>query len=157
MTELRGLPVWFDRGRTVELDGDVLGIVAQVQEISPRVKIYYNEQTDHFDFTESSLNGDVERLIFSVAELDQRAVSRLRQADQWRGREDPEHVLPDDQDFLSIIDADDEAEKAEQKARDRDKLYDVGERLAHSLGEDRRGTQAQIHIPRSVNGSSDHR
>jgi hypothetical protein len=155
VTEIKGLPLYMDRGSMVQLEGDVLGVVQQVREISPRVKIYYNEQTDQFDFTEVSPDGSVERLIFSVAELDARAVSRLRLADQWRGREDPEHVLPDDEDFLSIIDRDDDLEKAEQKEKTRDKLYDAGERLAHSLGEDRRGVHASILVPRSADGKTD--
>ena len=146
MTELRGLPVWWDEGRIIELDGDVLGIVQQVHEISPRVHIYYNEQTGGFDFTETSLDGSSERLIFSVAELDQRAVSSLRMADQWRGREDPTHVLPPDEDFLSIIDRDNEATEKEKKEQERDKLYAVGERMAHALGEDRRGVDAEAHL-----------
>lgn len=155
MSELKGLPFYMDRGQMVQLEGDVLGIIQQVRDISPRVKIYWNDQTENFDFTEVSPNGESERLIFSVDQLDQRAVSRLRMADQWRGREDPEHVLPDDEDFLSVIDRDDAADEAAKKEKTRDKLYDAGERLAHALGEDRRGTQAQILVPRSVNGPAD--
>jgi hypothetical protein len=153
--EIKGLPFYMDRGEMVQLEGDVLGIVQQVRDISPRVKIYWNDQAEHFDFTEVSIDGQSERLIFSVRELDQRAVSRLRMSDQWRGREDPEHVLPDDEDFLSVIDHDDAVEEKERKDKTRDKLYDAGERLAWALGEDRRGVQAQISVPRSVDGSAD--
>jgi hypothetical protein len=153
VTELRGLPAYMDRGQMVELAGDVLRIVERVKEISPRLRIYYNEQTDEFDLTEVSLDGGIERLVFSVEELDARVISRLQVADQWQGREEPTHVLPDDEDFLSKIDADEALERAAIEARSKEKLHDAGERLAWSLGEDRRGVQASILVPRGVNGS----
>lgn len=156
MPELKGLPFYLDRGQMVEVSEDVLGIVQQVREISPRIRIYYNEQTDGFDLTEVSVDGSRESLIFSVGELDARVISRLRLADQWRGREDPAHTLPEGEDFLSKIDADDEAEKQEAKEKDKERVYEVGERLAWAMGEDLRGVHAQILVPRSVNGANDH-
>jgi hypothetical protein len=154
MTELRPMKLYFDGNRMVELEDDVLNVVRDVREIDPRIHIFYNEQTDGYDLVEDCLDG-VQRLVFSVEELDARVPLRLRMADQWRGRADPEHVLPPGEDFLDDMDRYNEALKREQDEQNRDKIRDAGERLAWALQEDRRGVQASILVPKDLNGRPD--
>lgn len=144
--ELRGVKTWFEKGRMVELTDDVLGVLRDIKEISPRIAVFYNEQVDEYDLVEHCSDG-VDRLVFSVKELDARVPLRLRMADQWRGREDPTYILPESEDFLTKMDQQYEREDAEEDEQNRDRILEVGERLAWALEEDRKGVGAQILIP----------
>lgn len=148
------LPFQVREGRIVEVERDVLDIVAQVKAIDPRVKVYYNEQRNVFDLVEDCLDGNL-RLIFSVDRLDSRVVRRLQAADHWHGRQDPEHVLGDDEDYLARIDEADEAEKRELEADEADARMTVGEQLAWALEQDRKGTHAQISVKKELPHASD--
>jgi len=149
--ELHSLPAYIERGQLVEVDSHVTGVIEDIRAISPRIHIFWNEQGQEFDLVEYCLN-DEQRLIFSVKELDARVVDRLRLADQWRGREDSTHVLPEEEDFLTQMDADNEALEATINDKQLDKLRDAGERLAWAGEQDRRGVHAQISVPRAIDG-----
>lgn len=132
--EIRAIKTWHDlRHGVVELEDDVLGIVQQIQQLDPRLHVFYNDQTEKFDLVESCLDG-TDRLVFSVEELDARVLHRLMGADHWGGNPTPERFIrPDDEDFVAQMDADNEAHEAALDEESRDKLRDAGERLAWAL------------------------
>ena len=144
MTELRTISTWFEKGQMHSVSDDVLGIVRQIKALSPRVHVFWNEQGEEFDLVEESLDGSRQTLIFSVKELDARVLERLFVADQWRGRDDPDHIVPEDEDFLTEMDRANDELDAVQQERFRDQIRDSGERLAWALQEDRRGVKASI-------------
>lgn len=152
MTKLRGVPLWRERGQLISLDGDVLGIVQQVKQISDRLDVCYNEFLEFdgrkggFTITEHCLDG-TERLVFSVEELDQRVVMRLMAADHWRGRDTPEHVLGDEEDFVNQVDAENARIQADLDEAGMDQILDAGERFAHAMQFDGKGVGAQILVP----------
>lgn len=144
--ELHAVSTWVDQHHgVVRVEDDVANVVRDIHEISSRIHVYFNEQTGNFDLVESCLD-NTERLIFSVVHLDARVVDRLRLADQWRGREDPAQSLSEDEDFLTLMDADEDAEKARFKEEGMDGIRDAGERLAWALEQDRRGVGASIAV-----------
>ena len=149
--EVRPIPLWVEKGQMVEVDNHVTAVLRDIREISPRIHVFYNEQSDEFDLVEDC-EDNTQRLIFSVPELDARVVSRLKDADHWYGQESPTHVLSEDEDFLAKIDADNEALEEEKREVDRERIRDVGERLAWAGEQDGRGVNAQIHVPRSLDG-----
>lgn len=135
-------------GQVQVVEDDVLNIVRKVKDISSRLTVYWNDYLGKFTITETSLDGAEERLVFHTDKLDERVVDRLLRADQWQGREDPAHVLPDDDDFLSQIEEwEDEEQKAELK-RAVEKGVSAGEAIGSYLELDGRGTRAQILVPR---------
>jgi len=149
--EIHAVSTWIDQHHgVVRVEDDVANVVRDIHEISPRIHVYYNEQTGNFDLVESCLD-HTDRLIFSVVHLDARVVDRLRTADQWRGREDPAHLLGEDEDFLTLMDDQNTAADAARDEREKDQIRDVGERLAWALEEDGRGTHAQISVPKELN------
>ena len=148
--ELHAVRSWYDKQTgLVEVSDDVLNVVRDIREIDPRIRVYWNEQGGEFDLVETCLDG-TDRLIFSVDSLDARVVDRLRRADHWHGRKDPAHLLGEDDDFLSRIDADEAAETAERRERNLDRVRDAGERLAWAGEQDRRGVGAQIQVPKDL-------
>lgn len=149
--QLREMKSWVENGRMVTIQDDVQGVVRQVREISgDRVKIFWNQQANEYDLVEM-MEGR-QSLVFSVKELDARVLTRLREADHWHGRNDPEHVRSDEDDFISQIEGLEEQDKADLAEMNREAIHDVGERLAWALEADGRGTKASISIPRSLNG-----
>lgn len=161
--EIHGVQTWYDSHHgVVSVEDDVLNVVREVREIAGgRIHVFYNERAQQlgrpcYDLVESCLDG-TDRLVFSVHQLDQRVVNRLRSADQWRGRDDPEHVLPEEADFLTEMDDQNEEWFAGKEADSRQRLYDAGERLAWAMGEDKRGVQAQILVPKDVSDGSSHK
>jgi hypothetical protein len=150
--EIHAVSTWIDQHHgVVRVEDDVANVVRDIHAISSRIHVFFNEQTGNFDLVESCLD-NTDRLIFSVEHLDARVVNRLRLADQWQGREDPAHMLSEDEDFLSMMDADQAADKAAQKERHMDGVRDAGERLAWALEQDRRGVKASISIPKELDG-----
>jgi hypothetical protein len=152
--EVSNIASFFHNGQAVEVEEDVLDIVRQLKAIDPRIHVYYNEQSNEFDLVEDCIDG-VQRLIFSVEQLDMRVVRRILGADHWRGRQDPEHVLPDEQDFAAAIESDNEALQREIDERHRDQLRAVGEQLAWAGEQDGKGMQAQIHVKKDLDAPHD--
>jgi hypothetical protein len=147
--ELHAVKTWYDqRYGVVAVEDDVLSVVRQVREIDPRIHIYHNEQTGQFDLVEHCLDG-IERLIFSVAELDPRVISRLREGDSWRDG-NPDHVVPDEDDFLTKVEADQEKLQKEIEEGHMDKISDAGERLAWALDIAGVGYGGSISVPKEV-------
>lgn len=132
--ELHAVKSWYDlkRGRVIEVHDDVLNVVRDLRDISSRLHVFHNEQTDGFDVVESCLDG-TDRLVCSAAVLDQRLVNRVREADHWHGRDRPEHIRNDNEDFAAQIDRDNEALEAEKNEAFRDKIRAVGEELHWAL------------------------
>jgi len=154
--EIHALKTWVDKRRgVIELDGDVLGIVEQVRALGDgRLKVYYNDQRDHFDIVELCLDRS-ERLVFSTPSLDQRVVERLHQADQWGG-DTPDRGMarPEGNDFLDEVDAANDALEALKDEQARDKLHSAGERLAWSLDlvSNRPSVGGSISVSKDVHG-----
>lgn len=140
----------YENGQMQVVDDDVLHIVSRIKEISDRLTVYWNDYIDQFTITETSLDGSTERLVFSVPLLDERVLDRLRLADQWRGREDPSHVLPEGEDFVSVVDASQEEIDREKITHQRGRRQEILEEYASYADVDGRGTRASVLIPRGV-------
>jgi len=139
--EIRAIKTWHDTHHgMVSITDDVLSIVQRIREIDSRLKVYYNEQRDEYNIVETSLDG-VDRLVFTVETLDARVISRLLECDQWN---------PDNPDVLDKIDKHNEGVQADIDQANREKIDEVGERLAWALEEDGKGTHASILIPRRL-------
>lgn len=148
--KVMGLPAYAQGGRMVRVDDDVQNVIRDIRELTDRVDVYWNEQTQQFDLVEHC--GDTDRLVFSVAELDQRVVSRLREADHWHGRDVPLHVLGDGEDFVAKIDASNDALEAGLRKEALDQVADAGERIAWALDitRDQNSKGGQILVPRDI-------
>jgi hypothetical protein len=143
--ELFAVKTWHDQHHgVVEIDDDVQSIVSQVKVIGEgRIHVFYNEQTGNYDLVEHCLDG-VQRLIFSVRELDGRVIHRLRAADHWLDG-NPEHVLDDEHDFAAKVDNFNEMLEARIHELQMDEVRDAGERLHSAL----KG-RTSILVPRSI-------
>ena len=139
--EIRAIKTWVDTHHgVVGITDDVLSIVQRMREIDPRLKVYYNEQRGEYNIVEACLDG-TDRLVFTVEDLDARVISRLLECDQWN---------PNNPDVLDKIDKHNEGVEAEIDRVNRDKIGEVGERLAWALEEDGRGVHASILVPRGL-------
>lgn len=139
--EIRAIKTWVDTHHgVVSITDDVLSIVQRMREIDPRLKVYYNEQRGEYNIVEACLDG-TDRLVFTVEDLDARVISRLLECDQWN---------PNNPDVLDKIDKHNEGVEAEIDRVNRDKIGEVGERLAWALEEDGRGVHASILVPRGL-------
>ncbi len=144
-THLRAIRSFYsaERGALVTLDDDVLSIVSQVRDLyGNAVSVQLDPDTGWYHFIAHEEDG-TERLIFSVEELDPRALERLKQADAHsRG-------------FQDSFDAA-EREQDEAQARiDRayaEKVSEAGEELIFHLQRDGRAPflSKQVFIPRGV-------
>jgi len=131
--ELHGIRTWYDqRHGVVAVEDDVQNVVRGIKAKSDRLHVFYNPQSEAFDIVESCLDG-TDRLVLSAPQLDNRILDRLHLADHWHGRDEPEHVLGDDEDFVAKLDADQQAIWAAQEQESKDKLRAAGERLARAL------------------------
>lgn len=154
--EIHAIKSWYDQRHGVQVvEDDVLDVVKRIKQLSDgRVRIYYNEQGDEFDLVETCLDG-TDRLVFSCATLDQRTVDRFVNADQW-GADTPDRgmIKPEGSDFLDELDAYNEA--LEKAIRDgfRDRLGDVGERLARTM-DIGVGINSSIHVKKDIRGGTD--
>lgn len=151
--ELYALKTWYDRHHgIVEVEEDVLNIVQQIKAIDSRIHVFYNEQTEKYDLVEHCLDG-VQRLVFSVRELDARVIRRLHEADHWGGNATPDrYIRPDEEDFASIMDRDNKQLERELEERTRDRLGDAGERLAWALDAAGVGMKDSILITKDLSG-----
>ncbi len=139
-------------GQMQVVEDDVLNIVRKIQaDFSSRVTVYWNDYLSKFTLTETSLDGAEERLIFHVEVLDERVLDRLRNADHWRGREDPAHVLGDDEDIVARIDAAQALLDAEKDRKFHEKREELKEEFMALTETDGRGVRASILVPRSSN------
>ena len=155
--EVHSIQTWVDRHEgVVVVEDDVQNIVRGIKEISNRLHVFYNPQDGGFDIVESCLD-HTDRLVFSVAKLDNTILDRLRLADHWHGQETPNHVLGEDEDVISRVDAHNELVEQTHKEKFRDEIGDVGERLMWALDivRDRPSVGGSISVPRSVSGESD--
>lgn len=147
--ELHAISTWYDRRYgVVAVEDDVQNVVREIREIDPRIHVFYNEQSSQFDLVEHCLDG-VQRLIFSVPELDGRVISRLRRGDSWRDG-NPDHPVPDEGDFLDRLEAEQEELQAEMQEESLDKVRDAGERLAWALDIGRHTYGSNISVPKDV-------
>lgn len=148
--KLHTLP-WIERGQMVRVDDHVTNVIRDIREYSDRIDVYWNEQGGEFDLVERCLDG-AERLIFSTPTLDGEVVQRLRRADHWYGRDEPVHIKEDNEDFLSELDAANEASEAAQRDKDRQRIRAAGEEIAWALDivKDRPSVGGSIHVPKDV-------
>lgn len=127
----------------VELEDDVLSIVRQVKELTGgQVSTHLDPDSGEYYFVEHCEDG-TERLVFATPELDARALERLARADsQRRGATDPYAEAEQEQDdFHAAIDA-----------KNREVLYETGERVAHALRQDGAPTPMplKVAVPRDL-------
>ena len=150
MRRLGTLKHTYERGQMQTVDDDVLHIVSRMREISDRLTVYWNDHIGQFTVTETSLDGSTERLVFNVSELDERVLQRLQNADQWRGREDPDHILPEAEDWLTRVESDEERIDREKLEHQRGTMREIILPLASYADLDGRGTKASVLIPKGV-------
>lgn len=132
--EVRAIRTWVDlkHGGVVTVTDDVQNVVRDLREISDRLHVYWNEQSQGYDIVESCLDG-TDRLVLSQKTLDQRIVRRVREADHWRGQDRPVNIIADDEDFAAKMDQDNaELEEAQSEAF-REKIRAAGEELHWAL------------------------
>jgi hypothetical protein len=154
---VHGLPSWVDKHEgVVVVEDDVQSIVRGIREVSDRLTVFYNPQSEHFDLVEHCLDG-TDRLVFSVRQLDGRVLDRLRQADHWHGQDVPNHVLGEGEDFVAKVDAWNEEQQAEKDAEGYGRLREAGERLAWALDNtsDQHSVGGSILVPRSLDAEHD--
>jgi len=150
--EVHSVRSWYDQHHgVVVVEDDVQNVVRDIKAISPRIHVYSNPQTSGFDLVESCLDG-TDRLVFSVQQLDQRVVDRLRSADHWHGQDVPNHVLGEDEDVTARVDAHNREMEELQKEKFRDQLYDAGERLAWALDIGGPSVRSSILVPKDIDG-----
>jgi len=152
--EVHSIRSWVNRrDGVVVVEDDVQNIVRGIKEISDRLHVFYNPQSEGFDLVESCLDS-TDRLVFSVPELDNRVLDRLRLADHWHGEDQPNHVLGDSEDFVARVDEHNVKIQAAIDAKAMDKVRDAGERLAWALDNtsDQHSVGGSILVPRSVDG-----
>jgi hypothetical protein len=155
--QIHGIKSWFDRHEgVVVVEDDVQNVVRGIRELSDRLHVFYNPQTEGFDIVEKCLDS-TDRLVFSVPELDMRVLDRLRRADHWHGQEVPSHVLGESEDFVAEVDAWNEKHQADKDAEGFERIREAGERLAWALDNtsDQHSVGGQILVPRSPDGSDD--
>ena len=134
-----------EAGRLVTLEDDVLSVVSQVRELTDgKVVVQVDPVTEHFHLVEHCPDG-TDRLVFTVPELDGRVVQRLREADsQSRLHQDPYDAAEREQDALHD----------ERDHQMLDRLMEVGEELAWSLGDGAKGYgpgyKQSISVPKDV-------
>lgn len=154
MVKVHGIPTWFDRHEgAVVVDDDVQNVVRGIKEISDRLSVFYNPQSGGFDIVESCLDG-TDRLVFSVSELDQRVIHRLRHADHWYGEDQPNRILDDSEDFVARIDEYNDKRQADLDEQGMDKIRDAGERLVWALdwAHDHHSVGGSIRVPKDLDG-----
>lgn len=155
--KVHAIKTWFDSHLgAVSVTDDVLGVVQQIKQLDDRLNVFFNPQSEEFDIVETCLDG-TDRLVFSVKELDARAVNRLQKADHW-GSETPGSVLKrnEDDDFLSDLDRENDLLQEAKDARTREKLMDALERYAWAIDPGVGLTiQSSIHVKKDINGRSD--
>jgi len=126
--ELYAIKSWYDnRLGMVTLEDDVLSIVRQVRELyGRRVTIELDQFSNVYHFVEHG-EDHTDRLIFTVDELDGRALERLQRSDSHgRTYQDPYDAAEREQDAnFALIDE-----------QNRQTLHEEGERLAHALRKD---------------------
>lgn len=136
--ELYAMKSFYDnRLGLVTLEDDVLSIVSQVRELyDRRVTVELDPDRGVYHFIEHCEDG-TDRLIFTVDELDGRALLRLQVADSQRtGFEDPYDAAERAQDKA----------QADQEAVGREKVAEQGERLIHAL----KHSGLEDHLPLTV-------
>lgn len=144
MTQLHALKSWYspERSGFMTLEDDVLGIVSQVRQLyDGKVTVELDDHNGKFHFVEHTDGTD--RLIFTVDELDQRALDRLVTADsQSRGYEDP---------YLAAERAQDEAQ-AHQDDEYKEHINQAGEELLFHLQREGRAPflTKQVFVPKDL-------
>jgi hypothetical protein len=128
------------------LEDDVLGIVSRVRQLyDGKVTVELDDHNGKFHFVEHADGTD--RLIFTVDELDQRALDRLVAADsQSRGYEDP---------YLAAERAQDEAQ-ARQDDGFKEEVAMAGEELLFHLQREGRAPflTKQVFVPKDLDADS---
>jgi len=140
---LHAIPSWYTEGGLVTLEDDVLSIVSQVREIyGDRIYIEMDPRHGTYHFVENCADG-AQRLIFSTAVLDPRALDRLRRADShWHGYEDPYDAAERAQDEAHAL----------ADAKFGEMIQEVGEEMAFALRREGRAPRfpLPVAIPKEV-------
>lgn len=145
MTQLHAFRTWYspERQGFMTLDDDVLGIVSQVRQLSDgKITVELDDHNGKFHFVEHCEDG-TDRLVFTVEELDQRALDRLMRADSSnRHYQDPYDEQERAQDAL---------DRAKEDAQ-RERVNMIGEEVIFGLQKDGMAPflSKSIYIPRSL-------
>lgn len=127
-------------GRWIAIDADVGSIAVQIREIARDrgidLRLRCSEVTGVFKVVQ--VIDDEEQLVTTAQELDGRLVERVRQ------------VTSPSYDLGAELDKIDAAADAEFWGAQREKVEEVGERLAHAIRKDLGEERRQIVLPRGI-------
>lgn len=119
-------------GRLVLVEDDVCGVVKQIQEIEPTLRVRWSENSKHFAVYQV-FEGERERLVTTSLELDQRLVERIRKVTQ------PGYNAAAEADRL-------DAERVRQVDYEHtQKIGELGEQLLHAIRRDK-NDESRIHM-----------
>lgn len=152
--ELYAIRTWFDaKDGVVLVEDDVQNVIRDIKAVSPRLHVFYNEQSGEFDVVEHCLDG-AQRWVLSTPALDARILHRLHGADHWHGQDVPNHVLGDGEDVAAQVDAHNAQREAALDEDFRGRLIEPTERLMWALDnvKDRSSKGGSIRVPRSISG-----
>lgn len=122
--------------RIVHVAEDVLDVVRQLKEISPRLGVWWNEGGDYYTVYEKREDGG-ERSVLTTTTLDSRVVERVRK------------IGSEGYDVAKEIDR---IDKAADRAREHtftEQMGEVGEKLFHAFRSDL-AVKDSIVVPRRV-------
>lgn len=126
-------------GRKIMVGGDVLEIVKQIQEIDPRLNVYWNESGEHYVITERLENGS-EGMVTTIPSdgLNSALVEYLR------------FLGSNQNDYIGNAEAKDRQADKEKDWALEERAGEMGERMAHQIRKDDVEVNAKAFIPKSI-------
>jgi hypothetical protein len=122
-------------GRQITIDEDVLGVVKELKQIDPGLKVRWNEVGEYFVVYEVLKDG-TESLVTTTPTLDGRLVKHMRRL----GSEDYDYVA-------EIERMDTDAERAKDRVFS-ERVGELGEQAAHALRQDL--NPGKVILPRGI-------
>jgi hypothetical protein len=131
-------------GRRVLVTGDVLGVVAQLQQIDPRLRVFWNEYAEYYVIVEELPDGS-ESLVTTIPPdgLNSQLVEYVRMLGSMK------------YDYIGNAEkADREAEKAKTHEFE-EKIGEIGEEMAHKIRRDDVEYSGKAFVPKDINFGKD--
>lgn len=110
-------------GRMVVIDDDAGAVAAQLREIDPALRLSVSDVTGHYVVSQM-LDDGTEHLVLTALELDGRIVRRVRE------------IAHPSYDYAADLEAVEAEAEREQDHKRRERVGEIGERLAHAIRKD---------------------
>jgi hypothetical protein len=126
-------------GKKIMVSGDVLGVVKQIQELDPRLKVYWNEFGEHYVITER-LDDGTEGMVTTIPPdgLNSALVEYLR------------FLASSENDYIGDAERKDRQADREKDRALEEQVGEMGERMAYQIRRDDVEVNAKAFIPRGV-------